>query len=431
LPLWLVFWRWAQWLFDGPSGEERESAMRKLYLYGVIFVGALSVVVNGAGILASIFRRVIGLSPEGDIRVPLPIIVVMGILWAYHALVLRDDAAKAGEAPRQAGVRRLYLYLVAAVGLSAVLVGLSGDVSVIIRALDTGFGTGLKEQLAWFTAAIVAGLPVWILPWWRAQDRAVASGPAGADARRSTVRKIYVYFFLFVATMTVLSGAVFIVYRISSWLLGLDAPTLNELGHAIAFSLIAVCVWLYHGFVLRSDYKLSEQEQAGRLASLRVAVVDVGDGRFGRAVADALKQEAPTLDLEPVLLIHPRSDDREITARLAQAGLIVVAVGSWTVAVPGGAGSVVSPTLPQAIADSPARKLLVPTRSQDWEWAGVDRWDTASLVQQTVRAVKQIAAGEQVRPARPLGVGAIFAIVVGVILLLALLAIPLLSYLSF
>jgi hypothetical protein len=412
LPLWLIFWRWAQRLF-AESKEERESVLRKLYLYGAIFVGALSVVISATSILAGIFRRVLGLPPEGDIRVPLPIIIVMGIVWAYHALVLRDDAA-AGETPRQTGVRRLYQYLIAAVGLSALLVGMSGDVSVIIRALDAGFGTELKNQLAWFTAAIIAGLPVWILPWRKVQDRATKPGPDGADARRATVRKIYVYAFLFVATMTVLSSAVFVVFKISGWALGLDAPTLTELGHAIAFIIIAVSVWLYHGFILRSDHRLADQDQARRLAALRVAVVDVGDGRFGRAVVNGLKREAPELHLEPILLIRSASGE-EAAARLSQAGLIV---GPWTIAASGGEEGAVPPAVSQAVADSPARKLLIPTRPTGWEWAGVDRWDTDSLVRQAVHAVKRIADGEEAKPTRPLGAGSVIAIAIGVIFLL-------------
>jgi hypothetical protein len=30
LPLWLVFWRWAQRLFSGPDEEERSSVLRKV-----------------------------------------------------------------------------------------------------------------------------------------------------------------------------------------------------------------------------------------------------------------------------------------------------------------------------------------------------------------------------------------------------------------
>jgi hypothetical protein len=303
-----------------------------------------------------------------------------------------------------------------------------------MRALDKGFGTELREQLSWFTAAIIAGLPVWILPWRQVQNRAAESGLAGRDARRSTVRKIYVYFFLFVATMTVLSSAVFIVFKVLSWFLGLDAPTLSELGHSIAFSMIAVIVWLYHGFILRSDHKLSSQEQVRQLEGLRVAVVDVGAGHFGRAVVDALKLETPELDLEPIVLTQPgtedlvgetEGDDEKIATQLAQAGLIV---GPWMIAVPGGEGGAVTPAIAQAVLDSPALKLLAPTRAEGWDWAGVDRWDAEALVQQTVSAVKQIATGEEVKSARPLGAGAIIAIIIGVLLLLLLVTIKLLQF---
>jgi hypothetical protein len=426
LPLWLVFWRWAQRLFDGPSQEERESALRKFYLYGAVFFGALSVVTSAASILAGGFRRVLLASQgrsESDIRIPLSIMAGTGALWAYHALVLRDDAEKAGEALRQAGVRRLYTYLIAGIGLAALLVGLSGDASVLLRSLDKGFGSGLREELSWFTAAIVAGLPVWLLSWRGAQGRAVEPGPAGAGERRSTMRKIYLYFFLFVATMTVLSSAVFIVFRLVSALLGDDGPSLNELGHSIAFSLIAVGVWLYHGAALRGDQKLFDREQVSGLEGLRVAVVDVAGGHFGGAMADALQGEMPELALESITLAPSGTEgaksEHEIAAQLAQTGLIV---GPWTIAVPGGAEGAVSPQISQAVASSPARKLLMPTPSEGWEWVGVDRWDAQTLVRQATYAVRQIAAGEEVKPARPLGAAAVIAIVIGALLLLLPLA---------
>ncbi|MBI4771546.1 MAG: hypothetical protein HY784_14330, partial [Chloroflexi bacterium] len=225
LPVWLFFWGRAQRLFAGAEEEERESALRKFYLYGAVLVAVLSAVTNVTVILAGGLRRVLDLPAMGDIRLPLPIAASMAVVWAYHARTLRLDADRAAEAPRQAGIRRLYLYLVAGVGLAALLVGLSGTLSALIKALAASFlGPALKEQLAWYSAALIAGLPVWLLPWRRAQLGAVAApfaslrgpsaGGAGAEARGSVVRKIYLYFYLFVATMTVLSSAVYIVSQL-------------------------------------------------------------------------------------------------------------------------------------------------------------------------------------------------------------------------
>ena len=408
VPLWLIFWRWAQRLFDSRDRREQESALRKVYLYGAVFIGSLGSVTSATGILAGLFRRALGVASEGegDIRTSLSAIIALGILWAYHAFILRDDTTGAQEAPRQAAVRRLYFYLVAAVGLSALLVGLIGDISVIIRSFEVGFGSPLRTEVSWFTAAIIAGLPVWLLPWRQEQNLALETSPEGASARSSMVRKIYLYLFVFAATVTVLSGTMSIVYQLLNWLLISSAPSLGDLGTWIASILIAVGVWLYHGFALRGDARLFSQEQAQRLQGLRLVVVDVGGSGFAPSLVVALKQEAPDLELTPIVLPTAgtegaeRTEDathQEIANQLAQAGLII---GPWTIVVSAGVEGAVTPEIAQAVVNSPALKLLVPTRSAGWEWAGVSRWDVEAQVRQAIRAIKQIAAGKEVEPAR-------------------------------
>lgn len=427
LPLWLLFWRWAQKLFAGPDEEEHESALRKFYLYAIVFIAALSVVANATGILAGVFRRLLDLPPRGDIREPLPIIIGLGVLWAYHAYILRVDAARAVKAPQQARVRRLYLYLLAAVGLGAFLTGLIGDLRVLIYALAGQFlDAGLREQLALYTAALIAGLPVWLLTWRPVQTEAVAPGLLGTDERRAVVRKIYLYFFLFVATMTVLGSAVYIVYRLLSLLLGAtrEGNLLVDLGQAIAYGLIAVGVWVYHGSALRGDGRANQRERAGRLTDLRVAVVDVDDGRFGRAVLDGLRRELSGVTLTPIGLtpsaasaMGMTAEASSVTMQLAEAGLIV---GPWRMVMTGD----ISPDITNAVVTSPARKLLVPTRADGWDWAGVDRWNMEALIQQTIRAVKQIVEGDDVKAIRPMGaggiVGAIILVLVGLMVLVSI-----------
>lgn len=422
LPLWLIFWQWAERLFNGPSEAERESALRKFYLYATIFIAALFAITNTTFILAGIFRRALDLPPMGDLRDPLPIVIGTAVLWAYHTIVLWRDARLADETSRQAGVRRLYLYLVAAIGLAALLIGLSGDLSVLIRSLaGTAFGSDLREQLAWFTAAMVAGLPVWIIPWRQAELRAEVAGSSGSEERRSIVRKIYLYFYLFVATMTILSGTVYIIYRLVSLALGEsnEGNLLSDLGQAIAFSLIAAGVWLYHGFVLRGDGQLAQRDQTARLANLRVAVLDDGEGSFGQAVLNELRRELPGVTLEAICLAQPMAvGTPTLSAQLAGASLIVT---PWNNALANGP---ISAEVAKAISTSPAPKLLVPVKSEGWEWAGVERWSTEALVRQTLHAVKQIAAGEEVKPNRSLNIGTIIGIIIGVLFLLILLAIP-------
>ena len=434
VPLWLIFWRWAGKLYSGPSEDEHASILRKFYLYGAVFIGAMTAVANATGLLAGVIRRALSLPPEGGIGIyqPLPVIIGMGMLWAYHALVLRNDAEQVLEAPRQAGVRSLYLYLIAGIGLSALLIGLSGDISVIIRALGEGFGTSLRGELSWFTAAIIAGLPVWIIPWRQVQIEAEEKSTTGENARRLVVRKIYLYFYLFVASMTILSSTVYIVFRILSLVLGGESLEVTELGQAISFSLIAVGVWLYHGRILQSDRRISQIEKADNITALKMAIVDISDGSFGRSLVNELKREMPDLTLEPIVLNSETQEGEGMgeghdaaIAELAKAGLIV---GPWAITVPGGGEGAVTADIAHAVATSSARKLLVPEQVEGWDWAGVESWKADDLLRQTVHAIKQIAAGEMVKVLRPLGVGTIIAIIIGVFFLLVLLAIPLLEY---
>jgi hypothetical protein len=142
-------------------------------------------------------------------------------------------------------------------------------------------------------------------------------------------------------------------------------------------------------------------------------------------VLDELQRELPGLAFTPVGLTQTAAEamgasasQNTLAAQLAEAGLIV---GPWNIALADG-------SVTGAISASPAPKLLVPVRVEGWEWAGVDRWSVEALVRQTVHAVKQIATGEEVKPARPLGVGAIIGIIIGVWFLLALLVIPVLFF---
>lgn len=424
LAIWLVFWLWAQRLYTSSDEAEHASTLRYIYLYGAIFAGAMNAVIHAAGILESLIRRWMGAASTSggttSISQPLPIIIGMGILWAYHAYILRQEVKLSGETPRQLGVRRLYDYLVAAVGLAALLVGLSGEISVLIRALDRGFGAGLKGDFALFTAAIIAGLPVWLIPWLKVSAAARSPEEPGKLERKSVVRKIYLYFFLFAAVMTLLGSAVFIVFRLLNMVLSGETVTLTELGQAIAYSLIAVGVLLYHVNLLRSDRQLARHEKASEIEQAGVVVLDTGDGVFGTAVVNELKREMPELTIEPIILspgTGEQSESDEVTSttidKLAGTSLIT---GPWTIAVRGG---FVSDSIADAVVTSPARKLLAPLPAKGWDWAGVEHSDIDSLARQTARAVMQALSGEPVRLHKPLGAGAIIGIVIGALILLS------------
>lgn len=414
LPLWLIFWRSAQQQFLQKKAEQ-ESIIRKAYLYLAIFVGLVMVAVQATGILAALFRSLLDVEVEGNLRRSLATVAGGVLLWGYHAVVLQRETAVLAEQPRQATIRRIYLYLVAAVGLAAGLFGLSGSVSVLLRTLSgEAFIGDPRRQLAGYAAALLVGLPIWFLPW-RKIEQTLAAGLA---ERLSQVRKAYLYFYLLIATLTVLTSAVFVVSQLISLALGARTASglFLEIAHAIAFTVIAAAVWLYHARLLREDGRFEAAAAAEALAKWRVGVVDGENGRLGRALLDQLQHDLPQLTLQPIGLTHTAAEamaaptDQPPNALLTNLDLII---GSWHIALPNGSdGQAVA----YALQQSPAHKLLLPTRPDGWDWVGVDDFDQDALLRQTSHAVQQLVRGQTKPASRRLNlVALIIAVIAGLI----------------
>jgi hypothetical protein len=400
--LWLYYWRWAGQLFASNIPVEQKSDLRKAYLYLIIYIAVNTFIITIALLINGTLRAILGLPTSGGPGLSLSIIIAAAALWVYHALVLRGDIAKAGESSLQAGMQRLYRYLVATLGLTAFIVGFGGDLSVLVRWLALGFRAdiALKEQFAGFTAALIAGLPVWLVAWIPAQLAATRLGPVGIASRRSILRKMYLYFYSLVAIVVTLVSAVTVVYQLLNALFGLfgGGNVFADVAQSIGFTVIATAVWIYHGWVLRGDSRRAKQDReadalrqvqeqelsitklAAEWADFSIAVVDDGDGSFGRMALEALRRDLAHLTLTPIGLTPEAAAamDADLTAdvptQLLTAQLIVA---PWTAVVTGG-----------VVADSTTPKVIVPVKAPDIYWAGISL--EAETGPQIVEAVKKL-----------------------------------------
>lgn len=426
LPLWILFWRKAQALFMLDSAAEKESILRKFYLYLVIFLGVMSFVTACTIFLAGLIRRMLALEPQEGGGTILSVLIVSAMIWAYHAVVLREDTQQVPEGERQASLRRLYWYLVAGVGLLALLIGIAGLLSLL-----AGDSPGLvvnsdKEQLAWYTAALLAGFIVWIIPWVKIQKEINEPQPRGLAARLDPVRKLYLYFFLLMATLQFLSGMVFILAQLLSRLFGARTSVWdNNMSFAAASSLLALVIWIYHGYLLNSDRQYIEQANRELAAKVKVIVIDDGRESFTSHLLEKLRADVPGIDLKALSLSAAAIEDNEQDdpplspmQMITQADLIV---GPWTMISPFMAPDEFDGTLLQAVADSPASRLMVPRPEPGWQWSGIERWDSEKAVEHTANAVKQFVSGEEVHLVRPRSASNIVLIILAVFLVLFLL----------
>ena len=418
LPLWISSWRLAQRSFAAGAAQGQVILVRKLALYLIVFAAAFTAVSTTTILLANLLMRLLDVpSSGGGLNSAIATIIVSSTIWAYHARVLQRDAAAAKTAGQAAAVRRIYLYLVSGVGLTAVLIGTGGILSVLIRALDSAhLGTDLREQLAQFTAALIAGMPVWLLSWRRIQALVSAGSAAENEERSALVRRFYLYLFLFFAVLTLLGGAVYLVSQIVELLLGSRTTTrlLADMGQAIAYTLIAAAVLIYHRGLLRQDQEAINAQAIRERQALRIAVIDAGNGRLGSYLVEHLGRELPGAHIQPLPLTEaareamlPAAQESPATETLAAASVIVA---PWQLAGKVRDG-LIDPGILDAFNQSAAYKLVLPVPQKGMTWIGVEPWQEKEIARDVSDVISSIARGDQPSAARKLSAAAIAAIV--------------------
>lgn len=423
--IWVVHWLLLQQAFFSAKPAEERSVLRKAYLYLAVFVFSVMAVVSATGLLKRLIELALGDEPSPEpllsqLSLQLPLMIVGAVFWAYHWQVLRQDAGQAPEAPRQAGVRRIYAYLVAAIGLATLVTGLMGLLTILIDMLTSPAAIGLayyREQVALFAAMVIVGVPVWLIPWRAMQNLALQDGVESADERRSTVRKIYLYFYVFVAALAVFGSIGWFVYHILIALLGADLPEdfLTLVLDALVIGLLAGAVWSYHWWAIRQDGRLELQDQARRLADIAVVVLDGQEGRLGQAIIQYLQHDLPGIQIRPIGLTPEAMAAMSapaLTNGRADLETARYIIGSWE--------TLTATEVETAVATSPALKLAVPTEAQRWVWAGVRQRSTDYYARQAARGIKQSLEGEEITPGREIDLSTVVAVVIGLVLFMVL-----------
>jgi hypothetical protein len=273
LIVWLGAWTWTSRLFaqTGHPDRERDSVLRKVYLYAVLLIAVSWTVWNVAQALYVVLRSVLIPSQsgalwrtvQGDLGGMVANLAVFGIAWAYHARVVKREADAAPEQRRQAAIRWIYGYIVALVGGITFGIGFGGTLATLLDLLaqtgSTSDPNWWAERLSLYGTMILVGLPVWLIPWFRLQGEVVAS-----VARRSLARRIYLFVVLGITVLTLLGSGAFTLYQLFRAALGepWTASNTGDLIDAASAAIIAALMLAYHLRVFQRDAALARQDAA-------------------------------------------------------------------------------------------------------------------------------------------------------------------------
>lgn len=302
-PIWYFSWRILQDAL--PDSAEKESYLRLGILYLLALGGVIIVLTAGGNLLYMIFMRLFGDDKSWadflqDIGGPISIGVPFAAVWAYYGAWLNRQFAFDENAPRRAGKQRLYFYILSFLGLAATFYALASLLSVLIDlATDKSYlgSYGFSSPISSTLAALLVGLPLWLLTWRPMQAQALAEGDLGDHARRSVIRKSYLYLVLFISVIGGMASAGALVFTLINAALGGSTYNFaNDILNAVQNLVLFVVLLLYHLSALRRDGAARADALGEKQSQFKVLVFDY-DGKFGEAVKAAFARRAPKLHL--------------------------------------------------------------------------------------------------------------------------------------
>jgi hypothetical protein len=358
-------------------------------------------------VLAAVLRVVLGAATSlpdflVSISSPLSIAIPMAGIWAFYGRQLHREVAALPDAPRRAGLDRLYHYLLAAFGFGATFVALQQLIRFVVdqlSGLPTGSLTSI-HQLANALAALAVGLPLWWLNWQPMQTQARAPGAAGDHARRSIIRKAVLYLALFAMVIGAMISAGQLVYQVLSHLLGSPIPYL--VNDELTWLLTCLLFLLWFGYflqALREDSRIAERSLAELHRAFPTLLIDPGDGRFAEEIRAALRRHAPEIPLtvQPLSQGALAGEPSAPRAILLPSDLAVhppEALRAWLEAYSG-------------------RRIVIPDHEDGYIWSGTTALSRDELARQAAITLRQMAEGQPLRVSPPANAWMITGYVLG------------------
>jgi hypothetical protein len=297
-PIWVYSWHVIQDSLMDPA--EMGSNLRLVVLYLLSLGGVITVITAAWLVLNTILNVLLGQDLSYNellqkVGGPISIAIPLGLVWAYYGYWLNRHIEAAGDEVRRAGLKRLYNYILALIGL--------------------------------VVAFVIVGLPLWLAMWRPMQAEAMAQGELGDHARRSLVRKAYLYLALFASVIGGMATAVALVYNLLKAVLAGDMGSdfTNNILNLAQLLLLFGVVLLYHLSVLRADGASTADSLAERQKEYPLLVIDSGSG-FVESIRTALAKFAPNA---PVIVTDPATKPEGNFSALVLSGSLAVDAPEW------------------------------------------------------------------------------------------------------
>lgn len=304
LPIWVVAWMSIQSRLD--QAEERYSGWRVGILYVLALGAAICCAAAGIFILDRVLRILFGTASTlqqfiWDIRAPISLLVPMGVVWAYHQRQLFADIDSRADVFTRQAMKRVYNYLLSLMGLGFTVTALIMLLQLMVRILLTRTDTfhGNEIQIAQGIGLLAVGVAFWLIHFIPENQIALAEDEAGEHARRSLIRKIYLYVVVFAGVVGVMATGGVTIYIVLQGLFEANLTThltdiLIGIGQVIVFGVFLG----YHLTNLGRDARATARGLQAKHAVFPVGIGFALESNLSREISLAFARHAASIPVE-------------------------------------------------------------------------------------------------------------------------------------
>ncbi len=389
-PLWV--WTWGNIQRSLAQPEERNSFLRLLLLYLFSLVGIITTLVATGNVLSGLLKWVLG---EGqttaaflnDNSNALATAIPFAVLWAYYSRRLHYEIDSQQDKSRQAMEHRIYHYILSFLGNAATVWGAWILLTTLVDALlsDPLNTIVLRTSTSNGLALLAIGIPVWLTHWRPLEQESRDLSETGSQARRSSIRKTYLYLILFLTVVGSMASMAGLLYGIFNQVLGETSPTFWLDTTRLLVTLLLIATWLiYHLLVLQRDGRQLHKELEERHAGFPVLAMLPQQDSYAQALRESFQRHLPNL---PVTFHF-----------LADGALPEDSHEAKAVILPAGLASQPSEALRVWLEAFEGRRIIVPLSQTDWIWLGTASKPARQLAKETVLTIRQLAEDETFQP---------------------------------
>lgn len=330
-PVWFLYW------VRTAARQERDTLWRGYVLLPGVAGGLVTAVVSASTVLYTTLVWFLG-DPESteavrhfnDTPWALGAAAAGTLVWWYHQRVLQE-----AHLPTRTEVRRVYEYLMAAIGLVAAGVGLTvlvvSGVEALTRTTTAGLGQSPVNTLLASVTLLVVGGPVWWFYWHRIQ-RAFHASPA--DEAASPTRRAYLLVLFGLGGLTAVVALVVGVYLFFEDLVQgtVSAETLRSMRVPIGILLSTGAIAAYHWAVHQRSRSAVPAAAHGPRYVLLVGPADpeiagaVAHATGGRVQAWSTEDGGAPWSVDAVLAALASAPDEEVLVLSDASGVHAIPV---------------------------------------------------------------------------------------------------------